>query len=106
MVTMSYRNLVTTTQPSIGPTTAALAQIRSAANVPADSIKIDKSSGPGSTQNDQSTFSYASGLLNEALVGSNDRTVDVEALQQAIGAGSYKVSSSDLADKLINTLIS
>jgi len=40
----------------------------------------------------------------QALSGSDVRSSKVEALQQSIAAGTYNVSSSDVADKLIESL--
>jgi negative regulator of flagellin synthesis FlgM len=40
-----------------------------------------------------------------ALSGSDIRTDKIAALQQAIAAGTYRVSSSDLADKMIASLL-
>ena len=50
---------------------------------------------------DQTNFSSAA----QALDGSDIRSAKVSALQQAIAAGSYSVSSSDVADKIIQSLL-
>jgi negative regulator of flagellin synthesis FlgM len=55
---------------------------------------------------DQTSLSQASGLMAQALSGSDDvRTEKVAALQQSIAAGTYNVSSSAVADKLISSLL-
>jgi negative regulator of flagellin synthesis FlgM len=43
--------------------------------------------------------------VGQALSGSDVRMEKVAALQQAIEAGTYNVSSSDVADKLISSLL-
>jgi negative regulator of flagellin synthesis FlgM len=52
-------------------------------------------------QADQTSLSSAA----QALDGSDIRSTKVDALQQAIAAGSYSVSSSDVADKIIQSLL-
>lgn len=58
-----------------------------------------------SIQTDKTQLSSTSELLVNGLEGSDVRTSKVEALQKAIADGSYKVSSGDVADKLIQTLL-
>jgi negative regulator of flagellin synthesis FlgM len=53
---------------------------------------------------DQTTLSTAAGLVANALEGSDVRSEKVVSLQQVISAGSYSVSSSDVADKIIQSL--
>jgi len=54
---------------------------------------------------DQTNLSSASGLVAHALESPDTRSVKVASLQQAIAAGSYSVSSSDVADKIIQSLL-
>lgn len=54
---------------------------------------------------DHANLSVTSNLLAQALSGDDVRTEKVAALQQAIASGTYNVSSSDVADKLIQTLL-
>jgi negative regulator of flagellin synthesis FlgM len=56
-------------------------------------------------QADKAKLSPASELLANALEGPDVRTTKVEALQKAIADGSYKVSSGDVADKIIQSLL-
>jgi negative regulator of flagellin synthesis FlgM len=56
-------------------------------------------------QTDQAVLSTAAGLIATSLAGSDVRTAKVEALQQAIASGNYNVSSSDVADKMIQSLL-
>ena len=43
--------------------------------------------------------------MAQALEGSDTRSAKVASLQQAIAAGTYNVSSSDVADKIIQSLL-
>jgi negative regulator of flagellin synthesis FlgM len=54
---------------------------------------------------DQATLSSAGGVVAQALQGSDTRSTKVAALQSAIAAGTYNVSSSDVADKIIQSLL-
>lgn len=54
---------------------------------------------------DDANLSSAGGIVAQALEGSDVRTGKVAALQQAIGDGSYNVSSSDVAEKVIQSLL-
>lgn len=54
---------------------------------------------------DHASLSSAGGLVATALETSDVRSDKVASLQQAIAAGSYNVSSSDVAEKLIQSLL-
>jgi negative regulator of flagellin synthesis FlgM len=54
---------------------------------------------------DQTNLSSAAGLVAQALESSDTRSAKVASLQQAIAAGSYSVPSSDVADKIIQSLL-
>jgi negative regulator of flagellin synthesis FlgM len=54
---------------------------------------------------DEANLSSAGGIVAQALEGSDVRTTKVAALQQAIADGSYNVASSDVAEKIIQTLV-
>lgn len=53
---------------------------------------------------DQAVISSTSGLLSQALSASDVRLHKVLPIQQAIASGTYDVSSSDVADKVISSL--
>jgi|UPI000552E5E8 negative regulator of flagellin synthesis FlgM len=57
------------------------------------------------TESDETKLSPAAGLMAQALSGSDVRTDKVAALQKAIADGSYHVSSSDVAGKIIDSLL-
>jgi negative regulator of flagellin synthesis FlgM len=54
---------------------------------------------------DLTDLSSTGGLVAQALSGSDVRGDKVAALQQSIADGSYSVSSSDVADKIIQSLL-
>jgi negative regulator of flagellin synthesis FlgM len=54
---------------------------------------------------DQANLSSTGGLVAQALEGSDARAGKVAALQETIAAGSYSVSSSDVANKIIQSLL-
>ena len=56
-------------------------------------------------QVDQTSLSSTGGLVAQAMEGSDIRSAKVAALQQSIAAGNYSVSSSDVADKIIQSLL-
>ena len=56
-------------------------------------------------QTDQTTLSSMGCLVSQALGGSDVRMDKVAKLQQAIVSGSYSVSSSDVAGKMIDSLM-
>jgi negative regulator of flagellin synthesis FlgM len=66
---------------------------------------VSASSVSANLGSDNATLSAAANLVGQALTGSDVRTEKVAALQQAIAAGTYNVSSSDVADKLISSLL-
>jgi negative regulator of flagellin synthesis FlgM len=54
---------------------------------------------------DQTNLSSTGGLVAQALGISDVRSAKVASLQQAIAAGSYNVPSSNVADKMIQSLL-
>jgi flagellar biosynthesis anti-sigma factor FlgM len=58
------------------------------------------------TRTDGTSLSRLGNLLATAASSANDvRTDKVAALKSAIDSGSYSVPASDVADKLINTML-
>jgi flagellar biosynthesis anti-sigma factor FlgM len=61
---------------------------------------------PGSARSmDEATLSSAANLVGQALSGNDVRVEKVAALQQSITAGTYSVSSSDVADSILRNLV-
>lgn len=58
-----------------------------------------------STQNDAATVSVSAGLLTQSVSDPDNRAAHVEALQQAIAAGTYNVPASAVADKLMESML-
>lgn len=63
------------------------------------------SASTSSVSADKANLSATSSALAQALSSDDVRTEKVAALQQAIAAGTYNISSSDVADKLIQSLL-
>ena len=93
----------------IGGLQHALNSVASA--TPAQQVSVTENQGAAADtanaaiQADHADLSTTGGLISKALEGSDVRTAKVEALQQAIASGSYNVSSSDVADKMIQSLL-
>ena len=54
---------------------------------------------------DEARLSSTGGLIARALDASDVRTGKIQALQQEIASGTYNVSSSDVAEKMIDSLL-
>jgi negative regulator of flagellin synthesis FlgM len=67
--------------------------------------EVDRKSVANVEHADQTSLSSVGGLVAQALEGSDVRSAKVASLQQAIAAGNYSVSSSDVADKVIQSLL-
>jgi len=96
---MSYANGIGSLQQALSvitPTETKPAIVNEAKN---------EASTPAAGRADQANLSTASGLMAQALEVSDTRSAKVVALQQAITSGSYNVSSSDVADKMIQSLL-
>ena len=77
--------------------------------IPADPLSDVSSGKEAAIANvehaDQASLSSAGGLVAQALETPDTRSAKVAPLQQAIAAGSYSVPSSDVADKIIQSLL-
>ena len=54
---------------------------------------------------DETAVSSTGGLVLQALEESDTRTAKVSSLQESIAAGSYSFSSSEVANKIIQSLL-
>jgi negative regulator of flagellin synthesis FlgM len=97
---------MTDTKGISGPPPATLIERteRSLSTAQTGSGKNQEPSGLPS-QAGEARLSGAGSVLAAASTGEDVRTDKVAALKAAIDAGSYQVSASDVADKLIHTML-
>jgi negative regulator of flagellin synthesis FlgM len=76
-------------------------------SVDTSGIAADKHQALSATavHDDETVVSSTGGLVLQALEASDTRTAKVLSLQETIAVGSYTVSSSDVADKIIQSLL-
>jgi negative regulator of flagellin synthesis FlgM len=75
---------------------------------PVESRQAVASTGAGAAEasgNDETHLSGAAGLVQQALSLPDVRTGKVAEIQQALASGSYSVSSSAVAGKLIGSML-
>jgi negative regulator of flagellin synthesis FlgM len=84
--------------PAVAPTSASQTQ-QSGGRSKATENK------PASGAQDEAKLSSTGELVARALSTPDVRTAKVEALQKAIADGSYNVSSSDVAARMIDSLL-
>lgn len=84
--------------PAVAPTSASPAQQSGNRPQPAESKSVAGSQ-------DKTKLSSTGELVARALSTPDVRATKVEALQKAIADGSYNVSSSDVAGKMIDSLL-
>jgi len=99
---MTYASGINSLQQAINSITPSEAK-------PAAQVSASDSASAGSIANvehaDQANLSSTGGLVAQALATSDTRSAKVASLQQAISGGNYSVSSSDVADKIIQSLL-
>jgi negative regulator of flagellin synthesis FlgM len=83
--------------PAIAPTSASQTQ--------QSGSRAQAESKPAAGAQDEAKVSSTGELVARALSTPDVRTAKVEALQKAIADGSYNVSSSDVAGKMIDSLV-
>lgn len=103
---MSISNGIGNLQGLSNPVTPASATVQTGKE---EQIKSSAAIAPGAAKRapvaDQTVISSTSDLLTRALSGSDVRLEKIQPLQVAIAAGTYQVSSSDVADKIIGSLL-
>jgi negative regulator of flagellin synthesis FlgM len=100
---MNYLNGVGSSQQTHSHAdVAAASQTNASAKTGASVTESNPATKP--IADDQAKLSTTGGLISQALAGSDVRSDKVAALQNQISDGSYNVSSSALADKLIGAL--
>lgn len=97
---MSFTNGINNLQQAIG--TAAAETAKPVSN---GAAKANDAVQTASQQADHAELSAAGSLISKGLDGSDVRMDKVQALQQAITSGSYHVSSSEVATKLIDSMM-
>lgn len=97
---MSYTNGIGSLQQAL----SSIASTKPATN--AATSETNRGMSPQtSVQEDQANLSSTGGIMAQALGISDARSAKVAALQQAIASGSYNVPSSDVAEKIISSLL-
>jgi negative regulator of flagellin synthesis FlgM len=102
---MTHANGIGASQEATSSITPAAAKPAVQATAPVDTTSGGLASDSNTGPVDQANLSSAGGLVAQALTGSDTRSEKVASLQQAIATGSYNVSSSDVADKIIQSLL-
>jgi negative regulator of flagellin synthesis FlgM len=101
---MSYASGIGSSQQAINSTTPPEAKPPIQAN-PSNGIAKGGEGSVDVRHADQANLSSTGGLVAQALESSDARLAKVASLQQAIASGNYSVSSSDVADKIIQSLL-
>ncbi len=102
---MSYASGINSLQQTINSITSSESKPATQITAPDTGSRASEGSTAGVAQVDQANLSSTGGLVAHALEGSDTRSAKVASLQQAIAAGTYSVSSSDVADKIIQSLL-
>jgi negative regulator of flagellin synthesis FlgM len=102
---MSYANGITNQQQTPSSINSLSTPATSQPTTPAGALDETAPSNPNTERADLTSLSAAGGLVAQSLEGSDIRSGKVAALQQAIVGGTYNVSSSDVADKIMQSLL-
>lgn len=102
---MSYTNGIGTLQQVLNSMMPATTQPASQTAELANAPKPHQTASAPAQHADQTNLSSTSGVIAHALEGSDVRMEKVASLQQAIASGSYSVSSSDVAGKMVDSLL-
>lgn len=97
---MSYTDGIGGLKPALNPVAGATDTQKS---IPAKPAGNDPATSK--PQTDDTRLSAAGELITQTLGTSDVRADKVEALQKAIASGSYSVSSAEVADKLIQSML-
>jgi flagellar biosynthesis anti-sigma factor FlgM len=102
---MNYSNGINNLQPTVNSIAAAETKPVVPANVPGSATNGSGEPVGSAGRADEANLSSAGSFVSQALEGSDIRAEKVTSLQQAIAAGNYNVPSSDVADKIIQSLL-
>jgi negative regulator of flagellin synthesis FlgM len=104
---MNRRDGIGTTQRRVDPTVASAASnLSGAGRTQMNTLPTGARSASGrASQADEVDLSTTMCAVARALSGTDVRAERIAALRQSIAAGTYHVSSPDIAGKLINALL-
>ena len=102
---MSYSNGIGNLQQVLSSITPATSPATSQGVESTDTTKSHHASTAQAAPADQTNLSSTGGMIAQALQSSDTRPDKIAALQKAIASGSYNVSSSDVAGKMIDSLL-
>ncbi len=102
---MSYTSGINSLQQAVNP--IAPSEVKPATQANASDRGANRGVEPAASPErvDQTNLSSTGGLVAQALEGSDTRSAKVASLQQAIASGTYNVPSTDVADKIIQSLL-
>jgi negative regulator of flagellin synthesis FlgM len=104
-MSLSYTNGINSQNPFAVETNATSGPAQTERTASVSVANAATAGTAGSTAVDHAKLSGFGGALAQALTQSDVRMEKVTALQQAIAAGTYSVSASDVADKIISSLL-
>lgn len=102
---MSSVNGIGNPQQPISSITPSAASQPIETPVSSQDVKGETPSSSSVQHSDQTTLSSSAAVVAQALKGSDVRLAKISSLQQAIGSGNYSVSSSAVAEKMIQSLL-
>jgi flagellar biosynthesis anti-sigma factor FlgM len=104
-VTMSYTSGIASLQRTINSITPTEAKPTIQTGVPESAANQNQVPISAVAHADKTDLSSTAGLVAQAFKNSDVRATKVASLQEAIAAGAYSVSSSDVADKIMQSLL-
>ena len=102
---MSFTSGINSLQQPINSIASSDVKPATQLNASDSAFKANEGSTASVAQVDQAYLSSTGGLVAQALEGTDVRSAKVASLQEAIVAGNYNVSSSYVADKIIESLL-
>lgn len=100
---MTYSNNIPTLPALLN--TDATSSLKPVTRSTTSEAGLNAASASAAEPQDQASLSPDSTLVAKAMEGSDVRSEKVSALQAAIASGTYNVSSSDVADKLMQSML-
>ena len=102
---MGSENAIGSVQPAVNLTGTLEVNSSAKAGLQRATIRRDNQSAATLSQHDRTNLSTASGLVGQAMTASDARLEKVASLQSVIASGGYNVQSSDVAEKIIYSLL-